>query len=93
MVSILAPVAQRVQKRTIFRAEGRDDGAAAAVRFARRQVMELGGEMTSLDVQVVKLGEVDEAGVPVHTRAGRLFAWDQDCGSTLDSLVAGLALP
>lgn len=82
-----------ITRRTLFRAEGRDEAAAAAVRFARRQVMEAGGEMTSLVVFVVKLGGVTDDGVPNHVRAGRLLAWDPDCGSTLDSIVAGLALP
>lgn len=83
---------ERHIKRTIFRAETLLEGAEGAVRFARRQVMDLGGEMISLVVHVVKIGTVGEDGVPAHARAGRVLVWDADCGSTLDALVAGLAL-
>lgn len=83
---------RRIIRNTLISCQGKRDAGEAAVRFARKQVMDAKGEMLSLAVHVIQLGHVAMDGTPMHKRMGRLLAWDQDCGTPLDAIVAGLDL-
>jgi hypothetical protein len=78
--------------RIVYACLGAVDAVEAAARFANKLVADGGGlpHISSLYVGTMKIGPIDENGVPFNGRGPAYFGWKKDQGVTLEQHIQAL---
>lgn len=83
---------QEIEWRIVFACLGAVDAVEAAVRFSNKLIVDQNGaaHLNSLYVGTMKIGPIDENGVPFNGRGPAYFGWKKEQGVTLEQHLQAL---